>query len=89
MLTLTFAGSAIALRVMPDEHGGWTGALAPFALVTAVLVLPQRWALVAAPGDSAWHAVQERWAPLLAVGLLSLMWANRDPASRSGRCRAG
>jgi len=89
MLTFTLAGSAITLRVMPDEHGGWTGALAPFALVTAVLVLPQRWALLAAPSDSAWHATQERWAALLAVGLLTLMWANRDPASRSGRCKAG
>lgn len=89
MLTLTLAGSAIALRVMPDEHGGWTGALAPFAIVTAVIVLPERWALLAAPGDSAWHAAQERWAALLALGLLTLMWANRDPASRSGRCKAG
>jgi len=88
MLTLTLAGSAIALRVMPDEHGGWTGALAPFAIVAAILVSPQRWALLAAPGDSMWHAAQERWAALLAVGLLTLTWANRDPASRSGRCKA-
>ncbi|MDX7140898.1 hypothetical protein SJ263_23825, partial [Enterobacter hormaechei] len=31
MLTLTLAASAIALRIMSDEHGGWSGALAPLA----------------------------------------------------------
>lgn len=87
MLTVTLASSAIALRVAPDEHGGWTGALAPFAILTAALVLPDRWALLAAPGDDAWSAAQPRWAALLALGLLTLMWANRDPASRSRRWR--
>lgn len=85
MLTLTLAGSAIALRVMPDEHGGWTGAVMPFAILAAALALPERWALLAAPADGAWPAAQQRWAALLALGLVTLMWANRDPASRAGR----
>jgi hypothetical protein len=67
---------------MPDDHGGWTGAVAPFAIVAAALVAPERWALLVAPGDGAWDAAQQRWAGLLIVGLLTLTWANRDPAGR-------
>ncbi len=89
MLALTLAGSAIALRLSPEEHGGWTGALAPLAIVAAALVLPERWALLATPGDDAWHATHWRWAALLALGLLAFIWANRDPASRSRRSQTG
>lgn len=82
MLALTLAASAIALRVMPDEHGGWTGAFVPFAILGAALALPERWALLATPGAGAWDAAQPRWAALLAIGLIALVWASRDPAGR-------
>ncbi len=85
MLTLTLAAWAIALRIMPDAHGGWSGAPMPFAIFTATLLLPERWALLAAPGDDTWAAAQQRWSALLAIGMLTLACANRDPASRHRR----
>lgn len=85
MLALTLAASALALRVMADEHCGWAGALAPFVLFAGALTLPERWTLLALPGDGAWDAAQQRWAVLLAVGLLALAWASRDPAARHQR----
>jgi hypothetical protein len=86
MLALTLAASAIALRLMPDERGGWTGAAVLFSLLGAALWLPERWTLLAAPGDDAWNAAQQRWAALLALALLALVWASRDPAARNARC---
>lgn len=83
MLTVTLAASAIALRVMPDEEGGWTGAVVPFAVIGAALALPERWALLVAPGDGAWSAAQQRWTVLLALGVLTLVWASREPTARS------
>ena len=88
MLALTLAASGIALRVMPDEHGGWTGAVVPFAVLGAALALPERWALLLPPGDGAWSAAQQRWAVLLALGVLMLVWASRDPAGRGRGWRA-
>lgn len=85
MLALTLAVSAVALRAMPEERGGWTGAAAPLAVLSAGLVLPERWALFAAPGSGAWDAAQQRWTVLLVIGLLTLIWASRDPASRRHR----
>ncbi|HVF80156.1 MAG TPA: hypothetical protein VNA28_17820 [Solirubrobacteraceae bacterium] len=89
MLSLTLAGSAIALRLRRDEHGGWTGALVPLAIVAAALALPERWARLTTSGDDAWDAAQRSWAALLALGLLAFTWANRDPASRSRRSQTG
>jgi len=88
MLTLTLAASAMTLRVMADEHGGWTAIVVPVALLGAVMTLPQRWALLAAPGDDAWHAAQQRWTALLALGLLLLIGASRDPVARNLSWRA-
>jgi hypothetical protein len=82
MLMVTLAGSAIALRVADDEHGGWRGVVVPFALLGAVYCLPERWALFTIPGDRSWDAVQHRWAALLATAVLVLVWASRDPAAR-------
>lgn len=84
VLALTLAASAIALHVMPDEHAGWIGALAPFAVLTATLLLPERWALLALPGDDDWAAAQQRWTILLTIGVLTLACASRDPAHRAG-----
>jgi hypothetical protein len=56
--------------------------VAPVALLGIAYALPQRWTLIAAPGDDAWPATQWRWAALLAVALLTLAWAGRDPAQR-------
>ena len=88
MLTLTLAASAIALRVTADAHGGWTAIVVPFALLGAALTLPRRWALLAVPGVDAWHAAQQRWAALLALGVLLLALASRDPAARNPRWAA-
>lgn len=82
MLALTLAASATALRVMPDEHGGWTGVVVLFTLLGAVYWLPERWTLLAVAGDGAWGAVQQRWAALLALAVCALVWASRDPAAR-------
>lgn len=85
MLALTLAASALALRLMPGEHGGWTGAVAPLSVFAAALALPERWTLLALPGDGAWAAAQQRWAVLLVLGLLTLACASRDPAARNHR----
>jgi hypothetical protein len=82
MLALTFAGSAVALRVVPDGRAGWAGVVAPFVLLGVAYWLPERWTLFAAPGDGQWPASQWRWAALLVLGLLTLAWASRDPADR-------
>jgi fluoroquinolone transport system permease protein len=88
MLALTLAASATALRVLPDEQGGWTGVVVLFALLGAAYVLPQRWTLFAVGGDRTWAAVQHRWAALLALGVCALVWASSDPAARR-RVRCG
>jgi len=87
MLALTLAASALALRAMPEEHGGWTGALTPVALLAAALTVPERWTLLALPGDTAWHATQQRWAGLLALGLLLLAYAIRERGAHRRRWR--
>ncbi|MGH2901363.1 MAG: hypothetical protein ACRDMZ_21980, partial [Solirubrobacteraceae bacterium] len=88
MLALTLAASALALRALPGEQCGWTGAIAPVALLSAVLALPERWTLLAMPGDATWAAVQQRWAALLVLGLVALAWAGREPRpQRSSRQR--
>jgi hypothetical protein len=85
MLALTLAASAAAQSVMPDERGGWIGAVALWSLLALALLLPEPWTLLAAPGDAAWHEAQQCWAALLAFGLLALAWASRDPAARALR----
>jgi hypothetical protein len=82
MLALTLAGSAVALRVVPDGHAAWAGVVAPFVLLAVAYWLPERWTLFAAPGDGQWPASQWRWASLLALALLTLAWASRDRAAR-------
>ncbi len=86
MLATTLGASAAALRLMPGEVGGWAAVVIPFAVLVCVYYLPQRWALLATPAESCWKAAQQRWVLLLAVGVLALIWASRDPAARS---RAG
>jgi hypothetical protein len=87
MLALTLAGSAVALRVRPDARSGWAGAVAPFVLLAVVYYVPQRWTMLAAPGDSAWLASQHRWIALLVLAGLTLVLATRDPAARGLRRR--
>ena len=81
MLTLTLAASAIALRAMPDEPVGWCGVIVPCAIVGVAPLLPERLALLAAPGSEAWDAAQQRWVVLLALGVIALVLASRDPAA--------
>jgi hypothetical protein len=83
MLAITLGASAAALRMMPGERGGWAAVSALLALFVAAYYLPQRWTLLAVPGDAGSHGAQQRWALLLAVGLLALIWASRDPAART------
>ena len=86
MLATTLGASAAALRLMPGEASGWAAVVVPFALLVCAYYLPQRWALLATPAEPGWQAAQQRWVLLLAVGVLALIWASRDPAARS---RAG
>lgn len=86
MLATTLGASAAAVRLMAGETSGWAAVGVPFALLVCVYYLPQRWALLATPAEPGWQAAQQRWVLLLAVGVLALIWASRDPAARS---RAG
>jgi len=56
----------------------------PLLLVLLALAfrVPQRWALIAAPGTPQWTDVHRRWAALLLLGLVAVAVAARDPASR-------
>jgi len=83
MLATTLGASAAALRLMPGEASGWAAVVIPFALLVCVYYLPQRWTLLATPAEPGWQAAQQRWILLLAVGVLALIWASRDPAARS------
>src|SRR6185436_19428767 len=87
LLALTLAGSAVALRVRPDGRSGWAGVVAPFVLMAVVYYVPQRWTMLAAPGDSAWPASQHRWVALLVLAALTLALASRDPAAPGLRGR--
>jgi hypothetical protein len=88
MLAVTLGASAAALRVMPGERGGWTAVVALLLLLVAAFYLPQRWALLAGTDDPGWAAAQQRWLVLLALGVLSLGLASRDPATSGRRARA-
>lgn len=83
MLATTLGASAAALRLMPGETSGWAAVGIPFALLACVYYLPQRFALLATPAEPGWQSAQQRWVLLLAVGVLALIWASRDPAARS------
>jgi hypothetical protein len=56
----------------------------PLLLVLLVVTfrLPDRWALVAAPGSPAWDDVHRRWSGVLLLGVLALAVVARDPAAR-------
>ncbi len=82
MVALTLAASAVALRAMPGEQGGWSAAAMPLALLGLALALPPRVGLLVQPGDERWHGAQQRWAVLLAIGLVVLLWAGREPSRR-------
>lgn len=62
--------------------------VAPAVLVSALLVLqlPPRFALAETPGPE-WAAAHQRWAVLLALGVLVTAAALRDPAARRLRGR--
>ena len=83
LLALTLGACAIALRVMPGEQGGGSGAMAPLALLGLALAMPDRIGLLALPADAAWQTAQTRWAIVLAIGLLMLAWAGREPSPRA------
>ncbi len=85
MLAVTLAGSGLALRIVPEGRAGWAGVVAPFLLLAVAYWLPERWTLLATPGDGAWAASQLRWIALLVVALAVLAWASRDPAARRPR----
>ena len=91
MLSLVAAGAVVAGRVRGDEQGGITAATGLLAMLAAAwIVLPERWTLFAdAPGVPAWAAAHERWAVLLALGVLILA-AERPAAGARARlaCRA-
>ena len=88
MLAVTLGASAVALRVAQGERGGWTAVFVLFGLLVAAFYAPDRWTLLVGTGDPAWPAAQQRWLVLLALGLLTLVFASRDPAACGLRGRA-
>lgn len=83
LLALTLGASAIALRVMPGEQGGWIGVTAPLALLGLAFAMPDRIGLLALPADAGWQTAQACWAVVLAIGLSMLAWAVREPSPRA------
>ncbi|MCW6010938.1 hypothetical protein K1W54_41285 [Micromonospora sp. CPCC 205371] len=91
-----FASAALALAAARSRNGsaGAGAVAAPAALVLALLLsrLPERLAMLVAPGDPRWEAAHDRWAALLAAAVVGLLWAGHEPVrarrSRTSR-RAG
>jgi hypothetical protein len=73
------AASAVALRTMAPRARWLDRSHRTVALLAFAYVLPHQWTLLAAPGDDAWLAAQQRWSALLALALLTLAWASGDP----------
>ena len=88
MLAVTLGASAVALRVAQGERGGWTAVFVLFGLLVAAFYAPHRWTLLVGTDDPAWPAAQQRWLVLLALGVLTLVFASRDPAACGLRGRA-
>ncbi len=88
MLAVTLGASAAALRLARGERGGWTAVFVLFGLLAAAFYAPQRWALLVGTDDPGWAGAQQRWLVLLALGVLMLAAASRDPAARGARGRA-
>ncbi|WP_432043588.1 ABC transporter [Streptomyces cadmiisoli] len=65
---VALAAAALVVRRTDRAEPGVTAAavLLPTALAVTLLV-PDRWALVVAPGDPRWEAAHERWAVVLVV----------------------
>ena len=84
MLAVTLGASAAALRLARGERGGWTAVFVLFGLLVAAFYAPQRWELLVGTDDPGWPAAQQRWLVLLALGVLTLAFASRDPAAAGG-----
>lgn len=83
MLALALAAAALAAQIRGDGRGGVAAGPALLALLaTAYLLLPPRlWLFPAGPEDPLWAPAHQRWALVLAAGLLGLTLASRDPAA--------
>jgi len=81
MLAVTLAAAAVAAPFTSDARGGIVAApVLLILLATAVLALPDSWTLFAhGSADPHWAASQQRWGAILAVALLTLACASRDP----------
>ena len=78
LLATAFALAALAQR--RDDDGN-TGVVAgPVVLVLAVVawLLPRPMTLLLAPGDPAWAASHYRWTAVLAIALVTFVWAGHE-----------
>ncbi|GLH98739.1 hypothetical protein [Phytohabitans aurantiacus] len=82
---VAFASAALALAAARSRGSGAGAGVvaAPAVLVLALLLsrLPERLAMLVAPGDPRSDAAHDRWAALLALAIAGLLWAGHEPVS--------
>lgn len=83
LLAVTFAVASIGSRHAADGKGGVAAGPAVLALAGAA-VITDRWLhLYPMANDPHWDAAGRRWATILALAVVTLVWASLDP----GRAR--
>ena len=81
LVVLTIAASLVMQRQFGVSEPAQFMVLVVLGLMMLAQMFGQRWPLLVPPGPQ-WAAAHWRWAGVLVVGLLVLVWQLRDPASR-------
>ncbi|WP_234029348.1 ABC transporter [Streptomyces sp. PsTaAH-124] len=79
--------AAATVRFGPEPTPGTTVALTLLVLAVALLLAPERWSLLPAPGDPNWAVAHRWWAAIGAAAALA--WAACLPDPLGGRGAAG
>jgi len=81
LVVLTASAALVLQRQFGISEPAQFMVLMVVGFAMAAQLLGQRWPLLVPPGPQ-WAAAHWRWAGVLVVGLLVLVWQLRDPASR-------
>jgi hypothetical protein len=78
LLATAFALAALAQRRDDDGNAGVVAGPVVLALVVVAWLLPRPVALLPAPDDPAWTAAHYRWTAVLAIALVTFLWAGHE-----------
>ncbi|GII27207.1 pectin acetylesterase-family hydrolase [Planotetraspora mira] len=82
LLTAALALAAIAQRRTADGNTGVIAAPAVLLLAAVAWFLPHSAALILTPTDPDWTASHDRWTAVLAIALVSFLWAGHERERR-------